>query len=144
MRQANGRPQATQTLVREQAERAHADAERARLQAFLMFAPTAIFVVRGAEPRFLLASATIANPLDLAQRLTGFDDIALIDRDGSPAGRRRIAVWNPPLTDEALGLRRSALAEGAELLARLVADGVRSIRVRCRPPCATTGMACAC
>ncbi|HEY5196879.1 MAG TPA: DEAD/DEAH box helicase [Solirubrobacteraceae bacterium] len=81
----------------------------------------------GTEPRFLLASATIANPLDLAQRLTGFDEIALIDRDGSPAGRRRIAVWNPPLTDEALGLRRSALAEGAELLARLVADGVRTI-----------------
>jgi DEAD/DEAH box helicase domain-containing protein len=81
----------------------------------------------GTEPRFLLASATIANPLDLAQRLTGFDDIALIDRDGSPAARRRIAVWNPPLTDEALGLRRSALAEGAELLARLVAEGVRTI-----------------
>jgi DEAD/DEAH box helicase domain-containing protein len=81
----------------------------------------------GTEPRFLLASATIANPLDLAQRLTGFDEIALIDRDGSPAGRRRIAVWNPPLTDEALGLRRSALAEGAELLARLVAGGVRTI-----------------
>jgi DEAD/DEAH box helicase domain-containing protein len=81
----------------------------------------------GTEPRFLLASATIANPLDLAERLTGFDDIALIDRDGSPAGRRRIAVWNPPLTDEALGLRRSALAEGAELLARLVCDGVRTI-----------------
>jgi DEAD/DEAH box helicase domain-containing protein len=81
----------------------------------------------GTEPRFLLASATVANPLDLAERLTGFEDIALIDRDGSPAGRRRIAVWNPPLTDEALGIRRSALAEGAELLARLVADGTRTI-----------------
>jgi DEAD/DEAH box helicase domain-containing protein len=81
----------------------------------------------GTEPRFLLASATIANPVELAQRLTGFDEIALIDRDGSPAGRRRIAVWNPPLTDEALGLRRSALAEGAELLAALVAEGVRTI-----------------
>jgi DEAD/DEAH box helicase domain-containing protein len=81
----------------------------------------------GTEPRFLLASATIANPVDLAQRLTGFDEIALIDRDGSPAGRRRIAVWNPPLTDAALGLRRSALAEGAELLAALVARGVRTI-----------------
>jgi len=81
----------------------------------------------GTEPRFLLASATIANPLDLAERLTGFDDITLIDRDGSPAGRRRIAVWNPPLTDHAAGVRRSALAEGAELLARLVAEGVRTI-----------------
>jgi len=81
----------------------------------------------GTEPRFLLASATIANPIELAERLTGLQDVRLIDRDGSPAPRRRIAVWNPPLTDEALGLRRSALAEAAELLAGLVREGARSI-----------------
>jgi DEAD/DEAH box helicase domain-containing protein len=81
----------------------------------------------GTEPRFLLASATIANPLELAERLTGLDDFALIDDDGSPAPRRRIAMWNPPLTDAALGTRRSALAEAAELLARLVAEGARTI-----------------
>ncbi len=81
----------------------------------------------GTEPRFLLASATIANPLELAERLTGFDSLALIERDGSPSSRRRIAVWNPPVVDVPLGLRRSALAEGAELLARLVAAGARTI-----------------
>lgn len=81
----------------------------------------------GTEPRFLLASATIANPLELAERLTGLDDFQLIDRDGSPTPRRQIAMWNPPLTDEALGLRRSALAETAELLARLVREGARAI-----------------
>jgi DEAD/DEAH box helicase domain-containing protein len=81
----------------------------------------------GTEPRFLLASATIANPVELAERLTGFESPALIDRDGSPSARRRIAVWNPPVIDPALGLRRSALAEGAELLARLVAAGARTI-----------------
>ena len=36
-------------------------------------------------------------------------------------------MWNPPLTDEALGTRRSALGEAAELLARLVRDGARTI-----------------
>ena len=36
-------------------------------------------------------------------------------------------MWNPPLTDEALGARRSALGEAAELLARLVRDGARTI-----------------
>ncbi len=77
----------------------------------------------GTEPRFLLASATIANPVELAERLTGLEDVALIDRDGSPAPQRRIAMWNPPLTDEALGTRRSALGEAAELLAELVRDG---------------------
>ncbi|MEA2264884.1 MAG: box helicase protein [Solirubrobacteraceae bacterium] len=81
----------------------------------------------GTEPRFLLASATIANPVELAERLTGFESVRLIDRDGSPASRRRLAVWNPPVTDPALGLRRSALAEGAELLARLVCEGARTI-----------------
>src|SRR6185312_14643026 len=81
----------------------------------------------GTEPRFLLASATIANPLELAERLTGLEDFQLIDRDGSPTPRRQIAMWNPPLTDEAMGLRRSALAETAELLARLVREGARAI-----------------
>jgi DEAD/DEAH box helicase domain-containing protein len=81
----------------------------------------------GTEPRILLASATIANPLELAERLTGLEEVTLIDEDGSPSAGRRIAIWNPPVTDEALGVRRSALAEGAELLARLVADGARTI-----------------
>jgi DEAD/DEAH box helicase domain-containing protein len=79
------------------------------------------------EPRFLLASATIANPVELAERLTGLEGVGLIDEDGSPAPQRCIAMWNPPLTDAALGARRSALGEAAELLARLVREGVRAI-----------------
>ncbi len=49
----------------------------------------------GTEPIFLLTSATIANPVELAERLTGLQGVQLIDADGSPAPRRRIAVWNP-------------------------------------------------
>jgi DEAD/DEAH box helicase domain-containing protein len=81
----------------------------------------------GSSPRVLLASATIANPVELAQRLTGIEEVALVDEDGSPAPRRQIAMWNPPLTDEALGARRSALGEAAELLAELVRRGARAI-----------------
>jgi DEAD/DEAH box helicase domain-containing protein len=81
----------------------------------------------GSEPRFLLTSATIANPVELAERLTGLEEMGLIDEDGSPTPARRIAMWNPPLTDELLGARRSALGEAAELLARLVRDGARTI-----------------
>jgi DEAD/DEAH box helicase domain-containing protein len=81
----------------------------------------------GTELRVMLASATIANPVELAERLTGLEDIALIDRDGSPTPERKIAIWNPPLTDEALGARRSALGEAAELLAGLVREGARTI-----------------
>ena len=81
----------------------------------------------GTEPRFLLTSATIANPVELAERLTGLEGVGLIEEDGSPAPARRIAVWNPPLTDAGLGTRRSALGEATELLARLVRDGARTI-----------------
>jgi len=81
----------------------------------------------GTAPRFLLASATVANPVELAERLTGFDDVALVDRDGSPGARRQIAMWNPPVVDEALQVRRSALAEAAELVAELVREGSRTI-----------------
>jgi DEAD/DEAH box helicase domain-containing protein len=81
----------------------------------------------GTEPRFLLASATVANPVELAERLTGFDEVALVDRDGSPGARRQIAMWNPPVVDEALQIRRSSLAEAAELVAGLVREGARTI-----------------
>lgn len=80
----------------------------------------------GSEPRFLLASATIANPVELAERLVG-TPFELVDDDGAPRAGREVAMWNPPLLDEATGARRSALAEAADLLAELVSQGVRTI-----------------
>ncbi|HEY2161847.1 MAG TPA: DEAD/DEAH box helicase [Solirubrobacteraceae bacterium] len=81
----------------------------------------------GTQPRFLLASATIANPVELAERLTGLEWITLIDTDTAPAAQRTVAMWNPPLLDAELGMRASALAEAAELLERLVLEGARTI-----------------
>ncbi|MEA2310604.1 MAG: box helicase protein [Solirubrobacteraceae bacterium] len=81
----------------------------------------------GTEPRFVLASATIANPAELAERLTGLEDFTVVDRDGSPGSKRTIAMWNPPITDEKLATRRSVLAEAADLLAELVSEGARTI-----------------
>jgi DEAD/DEAH box helicase domain-containing protein len=81
----------------------------------------------GTEPRFLLTSATIANPVELSERLTGLAGVSLIEEDASPSPRRRIAVWNPPLTDQGLGTRRSSLTEASELLAELVRGGARVI-----------------
>ncbi len=82
--------------------------------------------IYNANPRFILASATIANPLELAERLVG-EPFELVDSDGAPRAGRRIGMWNPPLIDEDTGVRRSALSEAAELLADLVASGVRTI-----------------
>ncbi|PTL59775.1 DEAD/DEAH box helicase [Paraconexibacter algicola] len=81
----------------------------------------------GTEPRFLLASATIANPVELAQRLTGLPEIEHVDEDGSPGAARRIAMWNPPVTDEALQTRRSARGEAADVVVSLVQGGARVI-----------------
>jgi len=80
----------------------------------------------GTEPRFVLASATIANPVELGEHLTGCD-VRLVDRDGAPRARREIAMWNPPLIDERTGARASPLAEAADLVADLVEKEVRTI-----------------
>ena len=80
----------------------------------------------GSDLRFILTSATIANPLELAERLVG-TDFRLIDSDGAPKASRRIAIWNPPLTDKAAGARRSVLSESADMLADLVTSGARTI-----------------
>jgi DEAD/DEAH box helicase domain-containing protein len=80
----------------------------------------------GADPRFVLASATIANPTELAESLVG-EPFALVDSDGAPRARRRIGMWNPPVIDPRSTTRRSVLSEASELLADLVSEGVRTI-----------------
>jgi DEAD/DEAH box helicase domain-containing protein len=80
----------------------------------------------GAEPRFVLASATIANPLDLAERLAGLD-FELLDDDGAPRAGREIAMWNPPVIEQRTQTRRSPVSEAADLLVELVGRGVRTI-----------------
>jgi DEAD/DEAH box helicase domain-containing protein len=80
----------------------------------------------GSDPRFVLATATIANPGELAERLVG-ERVAVVDSDTAPSAGRRIVMWNPPLIEERTQRRRSALSEGAELLADLVSEGMRTI-----------------
>ena len=82
--------------------------------------------VYGAEPQFLLATATIANPGELVTSLTGLE-ATVIDDEGAPRAERAIALWNPPLTDEELGLRASALGDASRILADLVPRGLRTI-----------------
>ena len=79
-----------------------------------------------AEPQFLLASATIANPGELAEALTG-DPATVIDRDTSPKAERDVVIWNPPLLDTELGLRASPLGDASRLLAQLTSRGLRTI-----------------
>jgi DEAD/DEAH box helicase domain-containing protein len=82
--------------------------------------------IYGADPQFLLASATISNPGELAANLLG-RPVTLIGDDGGPRAERTVILWNPPLVDAELGLRGSALAEAAKLQAGFVEQGLRTL-----------------
>ena len=80
----------------------------------------------GADPSFALTSATIQNPEEHAANLTGLA-LQPIMEDGAPSGRRKVILWQSPLMDERLNLRRSTTPEAALLLAHLVENGARVI-----------------
>jgi DEAD/DEAH box helicase domain-containing protein len=80
----------------------------------------------GSSPRFVLASATIAEPQRFAERLVGLPFVAVTD-DGAPHPERTVVLWNPPLEDPDLGTRRSALAEASFILSEAVLAGARAI-----------------
>jgi DEAD/DEAH box helicase domain-containing protein len=85
----------------------------------------------GSHPTFICASATIANPRELAQRLLEEDDVALVDRSGAPRGERRLIFYNPPLLNRELGVRRSSMLEARRIAAPWIRAGIQSI-VFCR------------
>ncbi|WP_283139775.1 DEAD/DEAH box helicase [Rhizohabitans arisaemae] len=84
----------------------------------------------GAEPTFILASATVSEPGESAARLTGLPT-AEVTQDGSPRGGCTFALWEPPLTDlrgeKGAPVRRTATAETADLLTDLVIENVRTL-----------------
>jgi DEAD/DEAH box helicase domain-containing protein len=80
----------------------------------------------GAHPQFVCSSATIANPRELAERLTG-RSCRLVDDDGSPRGPRNFVLWNPPELSADHLARRSANMEATELLADLVERNIQTI-----------------
>jgi DEAD/DEAH box helicase domain-containing protein len=80
----------------------------------------------GAHPQFILTSATIGNPAELAEKLIE-SPLALIDEDGSGRGARHFLIFNPPVVDASLGLRKSAVQEGVRLAQGLYAHNVQSV-----------------
>lgn len=80
----------------------------------------------GANPQFVCSSATIANPRELAEALTGAP-FALVDSNGSPAGERYFVLYNPPVVNRQLGIRRSYLMETRRIASELVTRGEQTI-----------------
>jgi DEAD/DEAH box helicase domain-containing protein len=85
----------------------------------------------GSAPTFICASATIANPLQLAQRLLEEENIELVERNGAPRGERRLIFYNPPLLNRETGVRRSSMLEARRIAAPWIRGGVQTI-VFCR------------
>lgn len=80
----------------------------------------------GASPQFILTSATIANPTELAERLVE-ENVALVDNDGAAKGEKQFIIYNPPIVDHKLGVRRSALLESVRLTQDLLKQNIQTI-----------------
>ncbi len=80
----------------------------------------------GASPQFILTSATIANPPELAERLIE-ESVTLVDNDGAAKGAKHFIVYNPPVVDPKLGLRKSSMLESVRLAQALLQRNVQTI-----------------
>ena len=85
-----------------------------------------VAAVYGAEPTFVLCSATIGQPGRLASAVCGLDVEEVVD-DGSPRGERMVALWNPPLVSAGDGSPVSPNAVTADLVGQLVSEGHRTL-----------------
>ncbi len=80
----------------------------------------------GSNPIFICTSATIANPKELAQELTG-EPITLINNNGAPTGRKHFVLYNPPVVNQALNIRRSATLEARNIAVELLRNNIQTI-----------------
>lgn len=80
----------------------------------------------GVSPQFICCSATIANPKEHAEALVG-QSMTLIDKDGSPSGRRRFMFWNPPFLEGSTVDRRSPNTEARWWLTKLLQQRIQAI-----------------
>lgn len=80
----------------------------------------------GSDPIFICTSATIANPQQLAEKLTEME-VELIDNNGAPSGRKHFVFYNPPIVNKPLNIRRSATLEARNLAAELLKNKIQTI-----------------
>src|SRR5690606_27538362 len=80
----------------------------------------------GADPRFVLCSATLRNPGELGERLIG-RPVEVVTEDGSPRGEKHVVRVNPPIVQRELGLRRNGLGQTRRVVAAVAPHGVRTI-----------------
>ncbi len=80
----------------------------------------------GSHPVFILCSATIGNPKELAERLIEAE-VSLVGDSGAPRAEKRIVLYNPPLVDAVQGIRRSVMTESQRWALAFLKAGVKTI-----------------
>ena len=80
----------------------------------------------GSAPQFVMASATIANPGELARRLTG-ESVEELAESGAPTGDKLFVCYNPPVVNPELGIRAPYLGEAARLAVRFLREKIATI-----------------
>src|SRR6202171_1656374 len=80
----------------------------------------------GSSPQFICCSATIANPRELAQALTG-QQFELVSENGAPSGEKYVVFYNPPVVNKALGIRRGYLNETRRIARDLLERGQQTL-----------------
>ncbi|MFA6506972.1 MAG: DEAD/DEAH box helicase [Treponemataceae bacterium] len=80
----------------------------------------------GSKPTFILCSATIGNPRELAEFLIE-EEVELVGESGAPRGEKRVIVYNPPLVDAVQGIRRSVMTESQRWALAFLRAGVKTI-----------------
>lgn len=80
----------------------------------------------GARPQFICCSATIRNPKEHAETLVG-RSFTVIDKNGAPRGEKHYVIYNPPVVNEDLGIRASAVKEAAKIGAMIVRNHIPAI-----------------
>jgi DEAD/DEAH box helicase domain-containing protein len=80
----------------------------------------------GVRPQFIFASATIANPAELAERLIGAPVVPVTD-SGAPQGERHLLLWNPPVINPDLGIRASARSQTTRIARMATKTGLKNI-----------------
>ena len=80
----------------------------------------------GGFPQFILTSATIGNPGELAEKLIE-QPVEIVDADGSWKGKKHFIIYNPPLVDAELGIRKSAFSQCMELSERLIKSKIQTV-----------------
>lgn len=80
----------------------------------------------GADPQFICCSATIANPAELAGRLTGMP-MEEIGSNGAPRGEKHFIFYNPPVVNQELGIRQSVIKTTRRISERFMSCGAQLI-----------------